>query len=85
MKEKAKEEGVQFIKLTKVIALCWNSHAMCLLRVLDQQKVVQNLCSDRSLGLWGFMFTEVEWEIMQQLEDILEVSKYRYIHVVSAY
>jgi hypothetical protein len=85
MKEKAKEEGVQFIELTKVIALRWNSHAMCLLRVLDQQKVVQNLCSDRSLGLRGFMFTEVEWEIMQQLEDILEVSKYRYIHVVSAY
>jgi hypothetical protein len=53
---------------------------MCLLRLLDQQKVVDRLCSDWELGLWSFMFTVVEGRIMADLEDILEVSKRCYIH-----
>ncbi|KAH9010106.1 hypothetical protein EDB84DRAFT_1280083 [Lactarius hengduanensis] len=48
---------------------------MCLLQVLDLQKVVDRLCSDQTLDLRGFMFTEVEWDILDQLEDILEASR----------
>jgi hypothetical protein len=53
---------------------------LCLLRVLKLQKVVDCLCSDRDLGLRGFMFMQVKWDILDQLEDILEVSKHCYVH-----
>ena len=74
LKLKSKEEGVRPLSLIKVIVTRWNSHAMCLLQILELQKVVDRLCSDHSLNLRGFMFTAGEWEIMDQLEDILEVS-----------
>ncbi|KAH9020344.1 hypothetical protein EDB84DRAFT_1234478, partial [Lactarius hengduanensis] len=73
-KQKA-EEGVPSRALVKVVLTRWNSHVMCLLRVLDLQKVVDCLCSDQTLDLRGFMFTEVEWDILDQLEDILEASR----------
>lgn len=42
---------------------------------LELQNVVNCLCSDWALDLWTFDFTDLEWVIMDQLEDILEVSK----------
>lgn len=73
LKQKSKEEGVHPLSLMKVIMMHWNSHVMCILQILDLQKVVDRLCSDRSLDLRSFIFSAVEWEIMDQLEDILEV------------
>jgi hypothetical protein len=52
---------------------------MCLLQLRDMQKVMDRLCTDQNLDLRSFLFSELEWEIMDQLEDILEVSKYCYI------
>ena len=78
MKEKSVEEGVAPLTLIKVIATHWNLHASCLLRLLDVQKVVNGICSEWDYGLRHFMFTMTEWEIMEQLEDILEVSKDHY-------
>jgi hypothetical protein len=66
-------EGIPPLSLVKVIVTHWNLHAMCLLRLLDVQKVVDQLCSDLSLDLQNFLFLVVKWEIMDQLEDILEV------------
>jgi hypothetical protein len=57
----------------------WNSHASCILQILDLRKVLDCLCIDPDLDLWDFIFSEVEWKIMDDLEDILEVSKYHYI------
>jgi hypothetical protein len=73
LKQKFREEGVPPLSLVKVIVTCWNLHAMCLLQLLNMQKVVDQLCSDWSLDLQNFLFLAVKWEIMDQLEDILEV------------
>jgi hypothetical protein len=51
MKEKSVEEGVAPLTLIKVIAMHWNSHVSCLLRLLDVQKVVNGICSERDYGL----------------------------------
>jgi hypothetical protein len=80
LKRKAAEQGVCPLALVKVIAMHWNSHVSCILQILDLRKVLDCLCIDPDLDLWDFIFSEVEWKIMDDLEDILEVSKYHYIH-----
>lgn len=76
LKEKCNEINVPPLSLIKVIPTRWNSHAMCLLRILELQKVLDNLCVDKRFDLRRFRFSACEWEILEQLEYILEVSTY---------
>ncbi|KAF8166723.1 hypothetical protein K438DRAFT_2064992, partial [Mycena galopus ATCC 62051] len=69
---KPRELNVTLLALVKVIDTRWNSHAHCLLRILDQQTVVNQMCTDRHLKLRQYTFSGEEWTILEQLEDILE-------------
>src|ERR1700761_1917456 len=71
-----KETLCDVLKLIKVIDTQWNSHAMCLLHILELQPAVDRLCIDWTLNLELFMFTRTEWSIVQDLEAILQVSRY---------
>jgi len=47
---------------------------MCLLQLLELQKPVDDLCVDWQFKLHCFTFMACEWDIVEQLEHILEVS-----------
>ncbi|KAJ7484057.1 hypothetical protein B0H11DRAFT_1723034, partial [Mycena galericulata] len=70
---KSRELNVTLLALVKVIETRWNSHAHCLLRILDRQAVVTQMCTDRHLKLRQYTFSGEDWTILEQLEDILEV------------
>ena len=74
LKEKCTQRNIPPLTLIKVILTRWNSHAMCLLQLLELQKPVDDLCVDRQFKLHCFMFTACKWDIVEQLEHILEVS-----------
>jgi hypothetical protein len=54
---------------------------MCLLQLFELQKPVDDLCIDQTLELQDFTFTACKWDIVEQLEHILEVSTYS-LHTV---
>jgi hypothetical protein len=74
LKEKCTQRNIPPLTLIKVIPTRWNSHTMCLLRLLELQKPVDDLCLGRQFKLRCFTFTACEWDIVEQLEHILEVS-----------
>ncbi|KAF8137922.1 hypothetical protein K438DRAFT_1622902, partial [Mycena galopus ATCC 62051] len=69
---KSKELNLAPLALVKVIDTRWNSHAHCMLRIIDRQDVVSMMCSDRDLKLRQYTFSGEEWTILEQLEQILE-------------
>ncbi|KAF8181669.1 hypothetical protein K438DRAFT_1601351, partial [Mycena galopus ATCC 62051] len=71
---KSKELNLAPLALVKVIDTRWNSHAHCMLRIIDRQDVVSMMCSDRDLKLRQYTFSGEEWTILEQLEQILEVA-----------
>ncbi|KAJ7705200.1 hypothetical protein B0H16DRAFT_1206558, partial [Mycena metata] len=70
--KKSNELKLTFLELVKVIDTRWNSHAHCLLRILDRQPVVSHMCNDRNLKSRQYTFSGEEWTIIEQLEEILE-------------
>ncbi|KAJ7714119.1 hypothetical protein DFH07DRAFT_974559 [Mycena maculata] len=70
--KKSNELKLLLLELVKVIDTRWNSHAHCLLRILDQQPVVSQMRNDRNLKLRQYTFSGEEWTIIEQLEEILE-------------
>ncbi|KAJ7712319.1 hypothetical protein B0H16DRAFT_1342674, partial [Mycena metata] len=77
--KKSNELKLTFLELVKVIDTRWNSHAHCLLRILDRQLVVSQMCNDRNLKLRQYTFSGEEWTIIEQLEEILEASYIIYL------
>jgi hypothetical protein len=72
---KSQELNVTLLALVKVIDTRWNSHAHCLLLILDWQTVVTQMCTDHHLKLKQYPFSDEDWTILEQLKDILEVCR----------
>jgi hypothetical protein len=64
--------------LIRAIKTRWNSHGNCLLRTLVLKKAVKYLC-EHTPELTRYEFTKIEWTIMQQLKEPMEVC-HRFIH-----
>jgi uncharacterized phage-like protein YoqJ len=64
---------LQILELIKAITTRWNSHAKCLLRHLLQQLAITSLTTDRTLPFTKYMMSMTEWEILEQIEEILKV------------
>ncbi|KAJ6547270.1 hypothetical protein B0H19DRAFT_953840, partial [Mycena capillaripes] len=70
---KLNELHLTFFELVKVIETQWNSHAHCILRIIERQEVIIKMCTDRGLTLRQYTFSGEEWSILEQLEEVLEV------------
>jgi len=55
------------------VATRWNSTFDMLKYVLDHRDAIDVVTQSRGLGLCKFELTDVEWEIAQQLCDVLKV------------
>lgn len=73
-KDKCTELKFELLNLIKVIVTRWNSHALCLLRLLEMQPVIDALCNDRKLKLRNYEVSDSEWNLIEQLAEVLEVS-----------
>ena len=59
------EAGVPNLSLIQPIMIQWNTHANCLLHMLELHCPVHNLC--RNPEYKRFLFSYTEWTIMEQL------------------
>jgi hypothetical protein len=80
--ELAKQEDAacEILELIKVVATRWNSHASCLIRLFKMQSAVTQLCTDRTLPMFGrYQMCTAEWDIIEEIQPILRVSFF-FIH-----
>lgn len=64
----------EILELIKVIVTRWNSYGKCLLRLCRVQPAVVQLCADKTLPFRKYALTGEEWDIIDELEEILAVS-----------
>lgn len=66
-------KNCEVLELIKAIETRWNSHGKAILRMNRLQPGVHDLCSDKTLPFRKYALTMQEWDIIEELEDILSV------------
>lgn len=73
------------LMLKRPVATRWNTHFACLDRHLLQKAAVERLCDHASYSkfkLDKYTLSDVEWDILDQLKPVLEVSFISYIFLI---
>ena len=55
--------NIDLLHPIKVITTRWNTHAYCLMRILELEPVIKDVCTDKALKLKSYTFTTGEWSI----------------------